>query len=63
MATQQRALTAIKGEKLVYNYGVRQLAPGETRRMDHVKNLRRVELTEQLLAIETEQKAGAKRGP
>ena len=62
MATQQRAITAIKGEKLVYNYGIRERTAKEKRRLEHIQNLRRVEMTDQLLSFEMESK-NTKKGP
>ena len=46
MEVQQRAITAIKGEKLVYNYGIRERTGKEKRRLEHIQNLRRVEMTD-----------------
>ena len=64
MAVQQRAITAIKGEKLVYNYGIRERTGQEKRRLEHIQNLRRVEMTDQLLTFEMESKNSTnKKGP
>lgn len=63
MAIQQRAVTAIRGDKLVYNYGIRDRTGQEKRRLAHIQNLRRVEMTDQLLTFEMESKNNSKKTP
>jgi hypothetical protein len=53
MEVQNKAVCSIKGEMLVFNYGIRKRAAEEQRRLNQVINFRRNELREKLKRLET----------
>jgi len=52
MEVQNKAVCSIKGEMLVFNYGIRKRAAEEQRRLNQVINFRRNELREKLKRLE-----------
>jgi hypothetical protein len=52
MEVQNKAVRSIKGEMLVFNYGIRKRDPQEQRRLNQVINFRRNELREKLKRLE-----------
>ena len=52
MEVQNKAVRSIKGDMLVFNYGIRKRSAEEQRRLNQVINFRRNELREKLKRIE-----------
>jgi hypothetical protein len=52
MEVQNKALRSVKGDMLVFNYGIRKRSAEEQRRLNQVINFRRNELKEKLKRIE-----------
>eukprot|EP00347_Sterkiella_histriomuscorum_P023011 403336298 len=53
MDIQNKAIKSIKGDMLVFNYGIRKRAPEEHRRLHQIINFRRNELREKLQRLES----------
>lgn len=53
MEVQNKAVRSIKGDMLVFNYGIRKRNAEEQRRLNQVINFRRNELREKLKRLET----------
>jgi hypothetical protein len=53
MDVQNKAVRSIKGDMLVFNYGIRKRNNEEQRRLNQVINFRRNELREKLKRLET----------
>lgn len=52
MEVQNKAIKSIKGDMLVYNYGIRKRTPEEVRRLNQIISFRQNELREKLSRIE-----------
>jgi len=52
MEIQNKAIKSIKGEMLVYNYGIRKRTPDEVRRLNQIISFRQNELREKLQRLE-----------